>query len=198
MALINRVKVTLSGFQGGPGMSTFYCLNPVTFLPLLRAFYETVKFDIPGVVTVNFPSSGDIIESVTGALSGSWAATPPPPVVGLNTGAYSAPVGLVVNWNTNSIVNGHRVIGRTFMVPWGGNAFASDGTPNSVSQNGLLAAAQTLVTGAAANFVVWSRPRAAAPSPPVRAPIVARAGGHVPVNGAAVPDLAAVLTSRRD
>lgn len=198
MAIINRVRVTLTGFQGGPGMSTFYCLDPATFLPLLRVFYDTIKDDFPSVVTINFPSSGDILDSVSGQLTGTWVATAPALVQGVYTGAYSAPTGAVVNWATGSIINGHRVVGRTFLVPMGGTVFENDGTINPAARNGMAAAAAALIASASSNFVIWSRPRAAVPSPPVKAPVTARAGGHVPVTGYLVPDLAAVLRSRRD
>lgn len=198
MAVINRVRVVLSGFQGGPGMSTFYCLDPATFLPSLRAFYQAIADDFPAVVTITFPTGGDIVDSTSGVLTGSWATAAPAPVVGTYTGAYAAPVGAVVNWLTGSIINGHRVVGRTFLVPMAAGVFENNGTLNPSAASGLVAASTAFVTAAASNFVIWSRPRAAGVPLPVKPVQAARAGGHVPVTGHLVPDLAAVLRSRRD
>lgn len=198
MAVINRVRASFTGFPGSPGVSTFYCLNPEAFLPLLRAFLQDFAAQIPQNVLVQVEGTGDIIDSTSGVLTGTWSAAPPTVVSGAAAGAYAAPAGICVNWVTGTVLDGHRLRGRTFMVPLGASAFDSDGSLNAVALSQFRLSAATFVTNAAADFVVWHRPRPAGTLSPKGVLLPARAGGHAVVISSKVNDKVAVLRSRRD
>lgn len=198
MTTLSRVRAVWSGIPTGPGVSTFYCLNPSAFLGPLRAFLQNFSGFIPSGVSIQVEGVGDTIEDTTGDLNGSWVFTAPDVVVGASPGAYAAPVGIVVDWLTNTILDAHRVRGRTFMVPLSSNTFQDDGTILEVNRTALAASATTFVEDAGLNFAVWHRPLSAIDAAKRKRPTVAHAGGHGLVTGGIVPDLAAVLRSRRD
>lgn len=189
MANINRVRVALGGFPGAPGVSTFYATEVVALRAALNALYVGWCGSFPNVVTWTIETVGDIIDPLDGNLVGTWNDSTPFYGTGLGgTGAYAAPAGIVANWNTGSVLDGHRLTGRTFMVPIMPGTFQNDGTIDSTSLASLRALCTTFVGATAGNFVVWHRPRVTP----------ARAGGYSVVTGSTVNDRVAVLRSRRD
>ncbi len=188
MPNIQRVRVALTGFPGGPGVSTFYAIDGAALLAPLRAYYFGRRNDFPNDVRFTFETVGDIIDPITGALMGTWTGTDPADVAGLGQGNYSAPSGLSVNWLTGDVLDGHRLRGRTFMVPLVSAAYDLGGSIEATVLSSWRAESAAFVAASAANFVVWHRPRL----------LPARAGGYSVVTGATVNDRAAVLRSRRD
>lgn len=184
-----RVRVSWTGFPGAPGVSTFYEQSTITLPAKLRTFFEAIKAYLPSNVTLSYQSAGDIIEEASGGLGGDWSVTPTPAnTTGTLGQVYAAPVGVVVNWRTGGIVNGHRVRGRTFLVPV--QQDTATGGPNPTAIAAIQAAAAALVVSAP-NMCVWSRPvEAPLPNP--------RAGSAHPVTAAQVPGKYVVLRSRRD
>lgn len=192
MANINRVRIGLSNWPGGPGVSTVYCLDPEAFLPLLRAWLQNSAGFFPEDVLVQVEGVGDVIDSTTGELTGTWTAAVPDAVTGAHTGVYASPTGVCVNWLTAGVLNGHRLRGRTFLVPFGSSTFDLTGSIDATVLAALRESAASFVTAAAANFVIWHRP---IPSGEPNGP---RAGGHDIVVASAVNDKVAILRSRRD
>jgi hypothetical protein len=187
---IARIPVVWSGFSGGPGVNTFY--SDVADVDIattaLHTFYEAIDTFIPDVVDINVPGSGDTISDSSGILTGTWTATATPAQVnGGATGTYAAPVGAVVNWLTSAIVDGRRLQGKSFIVPLTDAAFDSDGSIVSGFLTTLRNAAAALAA-TADSIKVWHRPTDPGPS----------GGSSAAVTSSRVPDLAAVLRSRRD
>lgn len=187
MTDIRRVQNVWSGFVGGPGYTNFYLLDGgIDVVAKIKQFFETFKTGLPNDVTITTPAQGETFNAETGELVGTWALTGGGNTQGEGGANYSAPVGGVVNWKTGSINRGHKVRGRSFMVPLAGANFGPSGALLAVAQNALQADATALVDSLAGNLVVWSRPRL-------------KVGGlAAPVTSASVPSLAAVLRSRRD
>ena len=186
MVNLNRMRVAWSGTTGGPGVSTFYSTNAATAHAAIREFFWEQRAMFPGQVTFTFDSEGDTIDPLDGSLQGSWSHAAPASVTGTNTGDYALPVGSVIHWLTGSVVNGHRLRGRTFLVPMTGAIFDSDGTIDPTSLTAIRSAGASFVANAASTVVVWSRPSGA------------NAGGYAAITGYSVPDKAAILRSRRD
>ena len=165
MVDISRVRATWTGFPGAPGVSTFYFAS-VTDADLngIAGFFNNLASRLPGDVHIQVAGDGDTLDEATGTLTGSWTGTAPGPTVGADGGGYSAPSGATVRWLTTFIHGGHRVNGRTFIVPFSGGSFATDGTliPAAITQ--LQGAAAAFLAVAPANFQVWSRPRDATPA----------------------------------
>jgi hypothetical protein len=193
MANIAEIQVSWTGFPGSPGVSTFYSDASVA-LPLaaIRTFFDTIKTRFPSVTNWTFPGVGDIFDSATGALVGSWAQAAPAVLVATGSaGNWVGPAGACVNWQTSTIVppvpprtTGHRLRGRTFLVPFDTNQF-DNGSLVAATVTNVLAASTALVAAAGADLRVWHRP-------------VAGAGGVAgAITGATVPDKAVVLRSRR-
>ncbi len=203
MADIQRVRVNWGGFIGAPGVSTFYGQDANAMTTWLHTFFGALTTSLPADVTISFPTTGDVIDDVDGSLTGTWTGAGAAAVVGTSAVGYSAPVGALVHWLTSDIEGGHRLRGRTFLVPFSGGAFDTDGTLVSGAWGQVDTAAGTLVTSAAGSMYVWHRPRAAEAAftdrhGVVHPAIVARSGGHASVVSHAVPDKAVVLRSRRD
>ena len=138
------------------------------------------------MVTWQSQNQGDVIESTTGVISGSWAGAAQPSVSGTGVGAYTAPSGCVINWRTAGVVDGRRLRGRSFMVPLHGGAYDSDGTISAAALTSLRTALATFQAAAAPVLQVWSRPLDGA------------GGSNHTVTSADIPDKAAILRSRRD
>jgi hypothetical protein len=198
MTDIQRVKAVWTGFPGGPGVSTFYTSAVGIMVPAVHTFFVTLLDLLPSDVSIQVESSGDTIDDANGAITGSWVSPPQPVVVGGFAGTYSAPSGACITWLTDAVVAGHRLKGRTFIVPLGTNAYQNDGTiaPANLA---IIQGAATLLSGVLANgMLVLARPFAGAPAVPPKPARPARAGVSAPVTGSRVADKAAVLRSRRD
>lgn len=193
MANLDRIRVSWTGFPGSPGVSTFYSTDAPYTMGALYALYANMAAFLPIDVTISFPTTGDIIDPLNGSLTGTWAGPTEADVVGTGTGPYAAPTGIMIRWDTGSILDGHRLQGRTYLVPAVGGIFDGDGsiaTGPLGTARGFVAAFLTADSG---RLVVWHRP--------VKDRIthaVTRAGGYTAVNGGTVPDEAVILRSRRD
>ena len=123
--------------------------------------------------------------------------------MGNDTAGYNAAGGAMIKWLTTGIVRGHRVRGRTFLVPLGGDLYQADGTLNDGVAASILLNAGNLVTALSTSMFVWSRPRKATPQwTDVRGHVhparLASVGEVFPIIAASVPDKSVVLRSRRD
>jgi|SRR5665647_325388 len=203
MTTIDRIRVPWLTAPGGPGVSTFFALDASTALAPLHDFFDAVKAFIVDPITWSFLGEGDTIVAETGALSGGWTATGETGVVATGSNANMAnAVGAVVNWNTGEVLFGHRVKGRTFLVPLCSAALAG-GTLNDTVIPDIVAAGQAMIDAVPGNFLVWSRPFVGTPSwtdvhgrvHPAR---TSHAGASAAIVSASVPDMGAVLRSRRD
>lgn len=190
MTEIARVRVALTGWDGGPGVNTFYCLDPNPFLEQLRTFFDAINQFIPNDVTMQVSGVGDLLEAESGDLTGAFSITAPAAVLGENAGFFASPVGYVVHWLTPAIADGKHLRGRTFLVPIGGEGFNAGGGINTGWTATLQTAATVLCAAASDNFVVWHRPNAALDPP--------RVGSVGFATAAVIASKPAVLRSRRD
>ena len=198
MTNIDRVRVSLTGFPGAPGVATHYGLSGTALFPLVVALWGSLAVVMPADVSIRVEASGDSINDVDGSLVGSWSIAPVTGVAGGAAGAYAAPAGACLTWLTNDILDRHRVKGRTFVVPLGNANYEADGSLTSGTASGLAAAAAAYVTNTGGNAVIWHRPRAARAATATLPARVARVGGHAIITGSRVADKVAVLRSRRD
>lgn len=191
---ITRVTAVWSGFTGAPGYTNFFFdafgVGDEVDLETdrVRDFFQTVREALPNDVIVQVQQEAAIIDETTGELMGySQATTPPQPVVGYSTAAYSAPSGACVTWNTETIARGRRLRGRTFVVPLSSGAYDAQGTLTNEAQGFLNGGANALIgDGSGPQMVIWSRPRGGV-------------GGSIgPVTSHRVADKVAILRSRRD
>ena len=191
---ITRLTAQWSGFRGAPGYSNFFfddALSAEGGLDAaglaIRNFFFAFRAQLPESCNIAVQGTADYIDEASGQITGTEDFSAPGTVSGNRGGGYSAATGAVVNWNTQDYVNGRRIRGRTFLVPLASAAFDAQGDIAALALTEIRDAANALVaTTLDAPLCVWHRP-------------VGGAGGssHV-VTSATVPDLGAVLRSRRD
>lgn len=191
---ISRVSAQWSGFPGAPGYSNFHFQSSsstpdvIEARGLVRDFFEIVKGRLPTGVRVAVSPTVEILDDATGTLV-DYADDPTEYAdsVGSSVGGFSGASGAVINWMTATVVSGRRLRGRTFIVPLSQASYENDGTLTSSTLTTLNQAAATLSgAGFGSGFGILSRPAGGGPI----------AFGEV--TGHRVPDLAAVLRSRRD
>jgi len=178
-------------------VATFYFLDVATALESLHDFWASVSVTMPPVVHIGIVSSGDKIDDATGDLVGSWGGTPQAEVVGSGGDQFAAPAGVVVTWTTDTILDSHRLMGRTFIVPLSYGSYQNDGSIGSTTLPNFDTPANTFLIAQSSSFVVWHRPRKARAAVGKLKALTAHDGGHGLVTGVRVRDRVAVLTSRR-
>lgn len=191
---ISRVTALWTGFNGAPGYTNFFFATAAdasvadSLTAAVRTFFGDLTSMLPDSVTINVSGEVALIDEGSGVLESYVNANAEPTsVTGAQPGAFSAPSGAVVNWNTDTVNRGRRVRGRTFLVPLSNAVYQSDGTISNSYLPDLREAAATLMTNTVGTpLVVWSRPRDGS------------GGVSAIVTSAGVPDMAAVLRSRRD
>ena len=184
--LIDRLQVTLAGGQVGSGVSTHFGIQGSGQLTTWQVFWEDLTKFMPLGMTVHVPNTGDRIEVESGLLQSVWtAATSATTYVGIDQGPYAAGVGACVTWLTAGIVNGHRVRGRTFIVPLDGTRYQNDGTLAPGTVAAITNAAQNVLDNAAGNSVIYSRK------------VPGRDGTAHAITGFRINDRVATLASRR-
>jgi hypothetical protein len=192
MATLNRVKIIWSGFTGAPGYSNYFFDATATDMAALKSFLSACNSYYPNTVSLAIPTSGDQIDSSTGQITGVWTGTNGGTVNGLGgTAAYSGASGFLVNWKTSTIVAGRRVQGRTYFVPASVNVYQTDGTIIESARTTVLNAANAMIASYGTQLKIFARPFAGAGVKP------ARPGASATVVGCFVPDIAAVMRSRR-
>jgi hypothetical protein len=201
--LIDRHRVNWNGFVGEPGVSTFYCVSTFPMNAALHSFFDAIKAYLPADVHINFEASGDILESTTGALTGTWVDAASPAVVGTDTSGYSAVSGALMRWVTNAVVSGRRLLGHTYLVPFGAGNYDTSGQVSSTAVTALTAAGVGLSGGLSGTMLIWERPRLARAAYTDRRgvthpAVTARGGSAAAVQTAACRAEVTELRSRRD
>ena len=201
---ILRITAQWSGFTGAPGYSNFHFTTDGGFwdggllgdaaqtaadgaATRVAGAFNAARDQLPSGVRVDIQTEAEILNSDTGEIVG-FAEVPAGYAIGNGgTGGWSAASGAVVNWRTNDYRFGRRIRGRTFLVPLAGSAYQSDGTLSTSGRAAVQSFGAEMVGGTGgAEFGVWSRPRNG------------NGGVFATVVGYNVPDMAAVLRSRRD
>lgn len=201
MTLMNRVRVPWSGWAGQPGVSTFYLGSTTTDMTAIKTFITAIGAFVPAPISMTIPVVGDQINDTDGKIAGAWTGSNGGNVVatGSNT-AYAGSAGIVVDWLSSLIVAGRRVQGRTYFVPAASTAYQNDGTIVEATRTTITTAASALIAAYAGEFKVFSRPfpgKDAVVGPPPKPAVPPRVGVAAQVVAARVPDIAAVMRSRR-
>lgn len=191
---VYRVTAQWQGFPGAPGYSNFHFsgftggADADAMRGRVRAFFAEISTRLPAGATITIQPTVEVFEESTGELTGYVDGEAAMSVSGpTSANTYAGPTGAVVNWLTNTVNQGRRVRGRTFLVPLAVTVYEADGTLSASSLQLIRDGAAALTEGDFnSEFVIWSRPRDGG------------AGVLAPVVGYRVPDMAAVLRSRRD
>lgn len=191
MTSYSQFTAVWTGFTGSPGYSHFNfseVTDPAVGLTVgnaIRSFFFTLGSYLQTSWTIQVQSAWQNLDLETGKpvldFSTSTAILP---VTGNlpTTTKYAGGAGAVVDWLTGARHNGHKIQGRTFLVPLC-DAFQGDGSLADSLVTSLAAAGNTLRAITAAQLGVISRKPGYA--------------SLAPVSGCKVPDRAAQLRSRR-
>ena len=201
MTEILRIKMKWDGFNGGPGYTNFHMrdfsegdVDPAWAQPAVdrvQAFANAIKGLLVNGAKLQVSGDVEVITAEDGKLADVLTATQPAAVnsTGPQFVTYSAPSGAVITWRTNGIRNNRRVRGRTFIVPLHGNTYQTDGTISSDTITALnTAATGLLASGITPRMGVFQRPSAPG----------ATDGSWSFATSFSIPDMAAILRSRRD
>lgn len=185
MVAMRRLRVAWDGLPGMPGVTTFYYGPASPNVSDCVTFFTAIKALFPPGLTWSIPSSGDEIESTTGALTGAWAGTGGGQVTSSGAlGAYAAGVGALARWDTLTIHNGRRVQGRTFLAPLLGSQYENNGTLAGTTVTTLSAAISAFAASGVAKGI-WSKGRFPGD------------GVYASINSGALTDRVTSLRSRR-
>jgi hypothetical protein len=195
-----KVKVRWSGFIGSPGWSNFYFNGPDDSFTTaadadiaadrVEAFFTAIKLKFPSGVSFAVQPDVEVVSESTGDLLNVHNAGARAPITSTATSAaYSGVSGACITWRTAGVRNGRRVRGRTFLVPLVNGIYQSDGTIDNTHVNDFVTQATTLALPGTSNLSmgVWARPTAPGASD----------GDWHAITSVTVPDMAAVLRSRR-
>lgn len=167
---IYRVRAVVNGWQGGPGLNTFYFdasggpsgADAATVAGRVRGAFDVFKTMFHSSVTVQVQPQVDVLEELNGVLIGSFGIATPAVVTGTSanvTGAAEVAAGLVLD--TGLVVDGRRLKGRAFLSPLQGPILATvlppAGLVTAVNAFGVAVATAT-PPAATAPLVVWRRP----------------------------------------
>jgi hypothetical protein len=193
-----RMRVVWSGAATtGQGVSTFYfrTIPPAGAPAAVAAFFNAIKGFWTAQTSWTIPNAGDVISDDDGHLTGAWTSGSSSTVTGTASGSnWAQGVGTRVTWPTGAVLDGHRLVGATFLTSMNAIEFQTDGTLQAGTITAIQNAGITLV-GAAPNLTVWHRPR---PADPLHDPPLAfRPGGSANVSTCVVPDKVSWLRSRR-
>lgn len=204
MASVYVVTMGWSGFQGAPGYSKFHFSDLTTDAArnAAGAAVRTLFFSQSAylLTTWSFLVNPEVLEYdvATSALVGAASMTSPPAVANgtLAASFHAGGSGYVITWSTGQILFGHRVRGRTFMVPAAG-CYDVDGTISAAAISAGAAAGTTFIGSAGVDSVVWAKQWQKDAAGHTVQPPVQIGGQLASITGASVKDMAAQMRSRR-
>lgn len=164
-----RVRMALTGWPGGPGLSTFYFDATTDDVVSAARAVGCVQSAVTGhwknvwPLTVHAQVSGDVdvIDRETGDITDTLSVDIPASVAGAGASEY-APIAtaLVLSLTTGTFIAGRRLRGRIFFSPVANNMVQADGTPMTTAigfiEGGGADVLEFLTEGDA--WVVWHRP----------------------------------------
>lgn len=190
MTLVIRMTTRWDGFLGSPGYTNFYARsggNPANvgqnLSDALTTFWGTINGLIPAVVDLTILPTWQEFNDLDGQVIDEGVIGTPAAVISGNSGSgFAANSGFLIEWLTGSFYNGHRLKGRSYIVPAIG-VFATDGTLDNAVAVNITGACSALIFEDF-DLVTWHRP-------------IGGTGGFTSViTSARLSDTAAVLRSR--
>lgn len=166
MAEVVRYDVPWGIPNAGPSVSVFHMSGTATqsaiqgTVAAIAAFFNAIKQYLPNEVTVGSSPTYSILNVESGQLVGTGSVDQPANVTGTGNGVWAAGSGVRVQWLTDQVANGRKIVGSMYLVPFVTNAYTSEGTVTQGCRGDVGAAAATLLDTAGINapLVVFTRP----------------------------------------
>lgn len=155
-----RCEWTGTGVEG-PGLTTFFAEADGTLAISVGAtgFFTALRSRIPTGTSIFVPNGGDLIDELTGTLTGTWGTSGGTTISCNGAGSFAGGVGARVVWETDTIRAGRRVRGSTFVVPLVVSGYEANGTLAGVAVTDLEQAIADMLVQVPTQMRVWSRPR---------------------------------------
>jgi hypothetical protein len=203
MANVSAVQATWAGGVVGASWGKYW-FNELLDATARQAAVDSVRALISSIATAYLRTDWSVqvegkiqnFDLTTGKLTSETTAPTTPNLLAggvVNTATYAQGVGARIIWSTGVVINGRKVIGRSFLVPLA-QAVGANGQTLPALRTTLAAAITTFVSQPNARPVVWHKTydRSDPSKPPVYT-----GGNAVPINGGTVPSAVASLRSRR-
>lgn len=121
---------------GGTGISNFYtspsdATGAQAAANAVRAMFlaiATTNARIPNDVSFTFDSEATIHADDGTLTSVLVVGSVPASVTGAGAGGWAGGIGVKVNWETDAVISGRRLVGHTYWVPAASGCFDTDGT----------------------------------------------------------------------
>jgi hypothetical protein len=188
-----RVQTHWTGLPGDVGLSThyfgtgFYVVDDA--VSSVVTFWVALNEHISDAVSWAVSADVAVIDDTTGVIDHWETATTADGGAGTNNGdPLPWQTQGLIHWTTGEVVNGHQVVGRTF-IPGLCEGDSDAGVMSSGLVGSITTIAFAMITDAGSELRIWSRPAPAATTP--------RAGSSHLVRSATVESKWAVLRSRR-
>lgn len=198
MSTLAKIVLQWNGLPGGAGYSIFWSTQTVPNLTPFNSFLVAIQALYPQSVTIVSSNTGELIESTTGKMTGTYTTTGATSTIGTGATSYTPQSGALVKWNTGFFANGRAVRGRTYIVPLTIGQFGAGGVLQAAAVTTLQTAATNLVAQSQPNLVVYSRPRYKKADTPGDPPVLVRQGAFNQVVSASVTNKVCTLNGRRD
>lgn len=191
MASLVRITSRWDGFPGSPGYTNFYGViaGPTggaaaqSMTDDIHGFWNTVNGYLPADVTITIVPTYQVIDDATGQITEEGTVgTPAAAVTGNYGGLVAGNAGVAINWSTGKFINGHRLKGRTYLVPFAG-CQEPNGTLALAAITAIHDSAEAML-GDHSLFMVWHRP------------VNGAGGDSSEILSATVRDRSAILRSR--
>lgn len=163
-----RVRVTLTGAFGTPGLSTCYFAEPTSgnstaagvVAGRVRGAWDVIKSSLASTMVATVQPAVDFVDPATGNLMTSFVISPPAIVT--STGANQGPTQVMggLELDTATVLNNHRLRGRLFIGPLSQASMAGNAPPGALGANlDAMGVALITISPPATNpLVVWHRP----------------------------------------
>lgn len=203
MQVLDQVSVRWvypTGLSGGPGYNVFYGPNLAANLNSIRGFYDAIKLFLPLNMGIYVLGSGIKVQDTDGKQVGDWSVAAPAVVTGTAASAGVIPqAGIVVDWRTTGRNwRGHRIAGKSFLVPAANAVYGTDGKISQSNANTINTAATNMLSTAGGTVGVWSRPVLGDKDAVTGVRPVIHEGIWATASSTNVPTTPATLRSRRD
>jgi hypothetical protein len=169
MASIIRVRSTIQGTTGLPGVSTAFfsaagtvatAAEATDVAARVRAFWLSAAGILAAGVTVLTSGVVDSLNETTGFLTGQTTGTTPGLVTSSGTGEAPSATMMGLRLSTGTVVGSRLLQGRWFVGPLAANV-NSGGVPTAAAVTALLSGTTGMLTGTTSSVPrVWHRPKA--------------------------------------
>lgn len=157
-----RVRTQFQGPPGAPYLSTLFFGGDLAGADAANTavgfFWGAIDNEL--AIGLSWATLGtvDEVDPVTGKTTAATVVTPQVGTGSVTPSNYApqATQGLI-QWRTNTFVNGREVRGRTFVPGIGATRVSASGKPVGSLTTAMANAAATLIAAAGSDLVVWSK-----------------------------------------